>query len=397
MDIAETLSIALEAIRINKLRSVLTALGIIIGVASIILLISIGAGLQNYVSGQFEKLGSNSIFILPGKVQISAQGGPPRSVNKLTFNLVDKLKREKGPYITEVSPFIEITVTASHKNQSKITTFFGGPSTFFSNYGFKAKEGRLFSDSDDRAARKVAVIGQTIAKEFYKGENPLGKQISISKKNFTVIGILEAQGSAAGIDIDNFIGVPLNAAKKVTGSNQVNSVYIKTTSTKNVDKAKAQIDKVLSRTLSEDDYTIISQEQLLSSVLQILGVLTFALGGIATISLIVGGVGISNIMLVSVTERTREIGLRKAVGATPRDILGQFLVEAIILSLFGGLIGITIGFLGSLALSTYLRTAVPLWSVALGLGFSSAVGIVFGVAPAIRASRLEPIIALRHE
>ena len=160
---------------------------------------------------------------------------------------------------------------------------------------------------------------------------------------------------------------------------------------------KKHIEKILSRTLSEDDYTILSQEQLLSSILQILSVLTAGLGGIAAISLIVGGVGISNIMLVSVTERTREIGLRKAVGAKPRDILQQFLAEAIILSVSGGTIGITLGFLGSLAISNFVQTAVPIWAVALGLGFSTLVGVIFGVAPAIRAARLEPIEALRHE
>lgn len=397
MDVSEILSTSLESIRINKLRSVLTALGIIIGVAAIILLISIGAGLQNFVSGQFEKLGANSIFILPGKVQVGPQGGPPQSINKLTFEIVDRLRNEKGPFINEISPLIEINVTASYRGKSEITLMDGVEEFYFTKQDIKAKQGRVINDRDDKSARKVAVIGQTLAEKLFQNQNPVGQKISLSNKPFTVIGVLEPQGNAGGVDIDNQVLIPLNSARVLTGANQVNSILATTTSTETIPQAKEQIEKVLNRSLSEDDFTILTQEQLLSSILQILSVLTFALGGIAAISLIVGGVGISNIMLVSVTERTREIGLRKAIGARPRDILSQFLTEAVILCLLGGLIGVTIGFVGSVILSQYLATAVPFWAVGLGLGFSTLVGIVFGVAPAIRASRLQPIEALRHE
>lgn len=397
MDILETIKLALEAIKINKLRSILTALGIIIGVASIVLLISIGTGLSNYVSGQFAKLGANAIFILPGRVRVGPQGGPPRSINKITFDIAERLDREKGPYITEISPLIQLNVTASYKGQSKITTLAGTKSTYFTSSGITAAAGRVYSDRDDAASRKVVVIGKTLGADLFKGDTPVGKTILLSKKPFSVIGVLEPQGNAGGVDIDNQALMPLSTARKLTGTNQVNSILVRTVSTKEMALAKAQVEKVLKRTLTEDDFTILTQEQLLSSILSILSVLTMALGGIAAISLVVGGVGISNIMLVSVTERTREIGLRKAVGARPRDILGQFLVEAVILSVFGGVIGITTGYLGSLALSNFLKTAVPLWAVLLGIGFSSTVGIIFGVAPAIRASRLEPIVALKHE
>lgn len=397
MEMIEILNSAQEALRINKLRSALTSLGIIIGVAAIILLISIGSGLQNYISSQFEKLGTNTIFILPGKVQFGPQGGPPRSVNKITFKLAEKLEKEKGEAITDVSPFIEISVTAAFRNQSKITTLAGTKSTYFAIFDIKTKEGKVFSESDNQTSRKVAVIGQTLAKDLYKNQDPIGKTISLSNKTFTVIGVLEPQGNVGGIDVDNQVLIPLNSARALTGTDQVNSILVRTTSAQTIATAKAHVEKILNRTLSSDDFSILTQEQLLSSILQILGVLTFALGGIAAISLIVGGVGISNIMLVSVTERTREIGLRKAVGARSVDILSQFLIEAVILSLSGGAIGILIGYLGSLALAGFIQTAVPLWAVFLGFGFSCLVGIVFGVAPAIRASRLEPIVALRHE
>lgn len=397
MDTRELFALSIGAIRVNKLRSALTALGIIIGVAAVILLISIGSGLQQYVTKQFENLGTNSIFIVPGKFQFTSGGGPPQSVNKLTFLVVERLEKNKGNLITDVAPFIEITITASNRNKNKITTLEGTKPGYFESLGFTPEKGRTFNAADNSAGRKVAVIGQTIAKELYGVQNPIGKKISLSKKSFTVIGVLKAQGNVGGIDVDNIVAIPINSARVLTGTDQVNSVLVKTVSVQAIPQAKARIERIMLRTLSEDDFSIISQEQLLSSILSILGILTFALGGIAAISLVVGGVGISNIMLVSVTERTREIGLRKAIGARPRDILYQFLIEAVILSLFGGMIGILIGYIGSLAISIFLQTAVPLWAVILGLSFSTVVGIVFGVAPAIRASRLDPIVALRHE
>jgi len=397
MEILETINSAQEALRINKLRSFLTSLGIIIGVAAIILLISIGSGLQSYISAQFEKLGTNTIFILPGKVQFGPQGGPPRAVNKITFKLAEKLEKEKSEAIIDIAPFIEINITATYRNKSKVTTLAGTRSTYFSIFDIKTESGRPFSEKDNQTSRKVAVIGKTLASDLYSAQDPIGQTISLSSKSFTVIGVLEPQGNVGGVDVDNQALVPLNSARALTGSDQVNSILVRTTSAQTIPVAKAHVEKILKRTLSEDDFSILTQEQLLSSILQILGVLTFALGGIAAISLIVGGVGISNIMLVSVTERTREIGLRKAVGARSGDILGQFLTEAVILSISGGAIGILIGYLGSLALARFIQTAVPLWAVLLGFGFSSLVGIIFGVAPAIRASRLEPIVALRHE
>ena len=218
-----------------------------------------------------------------------------------------------------------------------------------------------------------------------------------SNKSFQVFGVLKPQGNVGGVDIDNQVIIPLKSARKLTGTDQVNSILVRSSSSTMVPQAKEAVERVLRRSLSEDNFSILTQEQLLSSVLQIIGVLTTALGGIAAISLVVGGVGISNIMLVSVTERTREIGLRKAVGAKPRDILKQFLIEAVILSFSGGLIGVGIGYVGSLILGQFLQTAVPLWAVLLGLGFSTSVGVIFGVFPALRASRLEPIVALRHE
>lgn len=397
MDFLEVLQTSVESLRRNKLRSILTALGIIIGILSIILLISIGSGLQKFVSGQFEKLGANTIFLVPGKVQVGPQGGPPRSINKLTFNIVKQIEKNKGANITDVSPFIQTNVTTAFGSNSKITTLEGTKSDYFKQFEIFVENGRVFTDSDNKAARKVAVIGQTLAHDLYKTQNPVGQNISISGKNFKVIGVLAKQGNVGGIDVDNQVLIPLESARKLVGANQVNSVLLRTTSTDTIEPAKLHVAKILNKSLSEDDYTMLSQEQLLSSITQILSVLTLGLGAIAAISLVVGGIGISNIMLVSVTERTREIGLRKAVGATSKNILYQFLTEAIILSLLGGIIGVTLGIVGSLIIGRFLATTVPLWAIALSLGFSTLIGIIFGVAPAIRAARLEPITALRYE
>lgn len=397
MDFLEVLQTAAESLKRNKLRSILTALGIIIGISSIILLISIGSGLQKFVSGQFEKLGANTIFLVPGKVQVGPQGGPPRSINKLTFAIVKQIENNKGTNITDVSPFIQTNVTTAFGSNSKISTLEGTKSDYFRQFEIFVENGRVFTDSDNKAARKVAVIGLTLAKDLYNTQNPVGQNISISGKNFKVIGVLAKQGNVGGIDVDNQVLIPLESARKLVGANQVNSVLLRTKSTDTIEAAKAHTAKILNKSLSEDDYTMLSQEQLLSSITQILSVLTAGLGAIAAISLVVGGIGISNIMLVSVTERTREIGLRKAVGATSKNILYQFLTEAIILSLLGGIIGITLGYLGSLLIGRFLATTVPLWAIGLSLGFSTIIGIIFGVAPAIRAARLEPITALRYE
>ena len=392
----ETFYLAIEAIKVNKLRSSLTALGVIIGVSAIILLISISSGLQRYVSGEFEKLGANSLFIVPGKFRFTG-GGPPRAVNKITFKIAEAIEKEKGGVIGEVLPFLEIDVTANYRGKSKITTLFGTKTAYFDLAGIGVESGRIISEGDNTSARRVAVVGKTIASDLYGIEEPVGKKIQVSNKSFQVIGVLKPQGNVGGVDIDNQVIIPLKSARKLTGTDQVNSILVRSSSSTMVPQAKEAVERVLRRSLSEDDFSILTQEQLLSSVLQIIGVLTTALGGIAAISLVVGGVGISNIMLVSVTERTREIGLRKAVGAKPRDILKQFLIEAVILSFSGGLIGVGIGYVGSLILGQFLQTAVPLWAVLLGLGFSTSVGVIFGVFPALRASRLEPIVALRHE
>jgi len=258
-------------------------------------------------------------------------------------------------------------------------------------------KGRKFTEAEDRAAKKIAVLGPTLANEFFPDINPLGKKITIGSTRYTIIGVTDKLGSVAGQDPDNTAYIPINTYLTQTGTDTISSLLVSAKSQESVEQTKQKINDILLTKLDKDDFTIQSQEQLLSSILSIISFITYALGGIAAISLLVGGIGISNIMLVSVTERTREIGLRKALGATPADILTQFLLEAMILSLIGGSAGVALGFLGSIGLSQFLSTSVPLWSVILAFGFSAGVGIIFGSVPAWRAAKLNPIDALRYE
>lgn len=261
----------------------------------------------------------------------------------------------------------------------------------------KIASGRWLSKTDLNASAKVAVIGPSLAEKLFGDLEPLGKQISISQRRFEVVGVAEKYGSLLGIDVDNAIYIPITTAQKVIGFDNLMQIMVKVDNKDHITEAQDLVKNYFLRKLTKDDFSVIDQRQILNTINQILGVLTLALGGIAAISLIVGGIGIMNIMLVSVTERTREIGLRKAVGAAPLDILSQFLTEAIILSCGGGIIGVLIGGGLSLILGKFLPTTVTLWSVLLSFGVSATVGIVFGIAPAIRASKLTPVDALRYE
>lgn len=225
----------------------------------------------------------------------------------------------------------------------------------------------------------------------------LGKQIDVAGLKYTVIGVIESRGSVFGIDFDNSIYIPFSTAQKQFGIDRLNTIYISAKDSETVVEVQKKAIQLLKKRLSDDEFTVQTQQQTLSTISQITSVLTLALGGIAAISLIVGGIGIMNIMLVSVTERTREIGLRKALGAKPKDIRNQFLIEAVTLSSLGGLIGIILGIGIAFVIGRFFTTAVPLWSIALSFGFSMLVGVVFGVAPAIRAAKLDPITALRYE
>jgi putative ABC transport system permease protein len=400
MQLTETFTLALKAIFSNKLRATLTMLGIIIGVSCVILLVAVGQGLQIYITEQFESLGANTVAVLPGEVSLDegfSGSEPDFAGSKLTIKMANDLDRLEGP-IVEAGAAIQIPASLSYKGKSKRATVAGITANYSDIRNLTTSTGRNITQADVDSARNVAVIGDSIRESLFGQSDSIGKDITLSNSKFTVIGVLTNTGSGGlGLDINNFVSIPITSAQRLTGKSTVQAINIKARTKEDIPEAIDMAKRYMATQLKKDEYSVLDQQSLVSSINSILGIVTAALGGIAAISLVVGGIGIMNIMLVSVTERTKEIGLRKAIGAKPGDILTQFLIEAVVLSLVGGGIGIGLGYLGALAISQYFPAQVTLWSVGLAFGVSSLVGIVFGVAPAIRASRLQPIEALRYE
>ncbi len=397
MDLLETFHTSITAILANRLRSFLTVLGIVIGVTSVILLVALVSGLNLYITNQIQGLGSNLIFVVPGRIGGARSPGGVQA-NKLTnIDATELRNRLQGE--AEVSPAVQRTTTLKFANKSdKGTAIFGVESNYFKVISsLKLSSGRFFNANESAAAKRVAVVGPSVVNTLFNGGTALGKTIDVNGLRYQVIGVLESRGSTFGIDQDNAIYVPIAAAQRQFGLTNLNTIYISANKSEDVKAVQSKADVILKRRLNEDDFSLQTQEQALSTVSQITGVLTVALGGIAAISLIVGGIGVMNIMLVSVTERTREIGLRKALGAQPEAIRNQFLIEAITLSGIGGVIGILLGIGLSMIINIFFTTSVTLWSIFLSFGFSMLVGVVFGVAPALRAAKLNPIQALRYE
>lgn len=396
MKFSELLSLALQSLRSNKLRSGLTTLGIIIGVFAVILLISIGSGLQKYITDQISGLGSNLIFVIPGRVGGARTAGGQQT-NKLTIQDAKQMQLRLKDF-AKVGPIIQKSTTVKFENrENKATSVLGTTANYPDIVKTEIAKGSFFTLSQERSGSRVALIGNTVAENLFQNKNPIGKKISVSGNRYSVIGVTKKRGSTFGIDQDNVVIIPINSAQKQFGVTNVNTIYLSAIKPSYVGLVKTRATQILMKRLTDDDFTIQTQEQTLSTIQSITGVLTVALGGIAAISLIVGGIGVMNIMLVSVTERTKEIGLRKALGARPTDILKQFLLEAVILSISGGTIGILLGLVSSFVLSQFFASDVQLWSVLLAFGFSVGVGVIFGIAPAIKASRLSPIEALRYE
>ncbi len=396
MQILQTIRSSFTAILSNKVRSFLTTLGIVIGVTSVILLIAVVSGLQTFITTQIQGLGSNLLFVVPGRIGGAHSPGGIQE-NKLVYPDALNLKVKLGNE-AEVSGAVQKNAVLKFKNKNdKGVAIFGVEANYPKIISVKLTNGRFFKESEQQAAKRVAVIGLTVKSNLFAQGQVLNQSIDVAGQKYTVIGILESRGSIFGMDQDNSIYVPITTAQRQFGIERLNTIYIGANNPDNVSNVQKKATTILKKRLTEDDFTIQSQAQALSTISQITGVLTLALGGIAAISLLVGGIGIMNIMLVSVTERTREIGLRKAVGARPSDIRNQFLIEAIILSGFGGVIGILLGIIFAFIIGRFFTTTVPWWSILLSFGFSTLVGVVFGVAPAIRAAKLDPIEALRYE
>lgn len=386
----------------NKSRTVLTSLGVIIGVTSVILLTSIGNGLKIYVNQQFEALGSNTIFVSPGKIfndngSFSNARGSIMSTSFSEKNLTD-LKR--GLKTNLIMPLKTVTVEVKSNTTKKSTTLVGtnylyGPNN---NSAPSANRGRWFTKEEEDKKSNVAILGATIATDLFPNGNGLGKKIVVNSKNLKIIGINDKKGSSfGGPSVDEYIFTPFGIAADIAGDQNIQQIVIKAPNKSQIDNTKAKVTKILLEHYDKDAFSVFDSAQLLNSINAIIGTLTVALTGIAAISLVVGGIGIMNIMLVTVSERTKEIGLRKAIGAFPSAILLQFLFEAIILSGLGGFIGIILGSLGTMTINNFFPAKVTLGSIILAFGVSFLVGIIFGVTPARKASKLSPIEALRYE
>lgn len=386
----------------NKSRTLLTSLGIIIGVTSVILLTSIGNGLKIYINKQFDSLGANSIFISPGKV-FNDNGGFAQGGMMMTTSFTQKdvnilTRKLKTSLVMPVN--VTFANIKSVNDTKKAVEIDGSIEEFGENNSIvpSAGNGRWFTKEENDKKSEVIILGYKVAQTLFPNSSAVGKKVIVGGKTLKIIGVVDKKGaSMGGPSIDDQAYSPFTLVSDLAGNNNVNTITVKAPSKELMDNTKKEITKILLEKYDKDAFSVFDSAQLLSSINSIIGTLTIALTGIAAISLIVGGIGIMNIMLVTVSERTREIGLRKAIGAFPNAILLQFLFEAIILSGIGGIIGIILGSLGTAVINNFFPAKVTVGSIALAFGVSFMVGIIFGVAPARKASRLSPIEALRYE
>jgi putative ABC transport system permease protein len=405
MRIAPTFNVALRALRRNKLRSVLTALGIIIGVGAVIAMVGIGNGAKAQVEAQIASLGQNVILIFSGSTTSSGIRTGWGGAGTLKIEDAEAIRREV-PGVIGVSEEVVSTTQVAAGNQNWFTRIYGESADYFDIRQWPLADGAPFTSQDVRSANKVCVIGRTTATQIYGNENPIGQILRIKEVPFTITGVLTPKGlSTQGVDQDDIVIMPYTSAmKRVIGGTTLRNINVQIGDPQQLEAAQQQIISLLRqrhniRPGRDDDFTVRNQQEIAQAATATTAVMTVLLGSIAGVSLVVGGIGIMNIMLVSVTERTREIGVRMAVGAHGSDILTQFLIEAVTLSSVGGVIGIICGIGASKALSTYAHwpTLISISSIAIAFLFSAAVGIFFGFYPARKAAALDPIEALRYE
>lgn len=394
---------AMKTLTANKLRSSLTMLGIIIGNASVITMVGVGQGAQRYASEQFETLGPNVLFIVPGTP----------SARNATFDLPRTLVLEDAeaiaaqvPSVNEVAPQIQSQYLVTYGNRSQNPIIIGTTPEFQTVRDYTMAQGRFLTALDVQRTNQVAVLGAEVAEQLFGGEDPIGKQVRIKDVSFQVIGVTEPKGSFLGNNQDDSAFIPVTTmANRLVGrtspyGTELTFISVSAKNENSVEAAQFQITNLLRlrhKIVNDDDFTVRTQKDALEIVGNVTGALTIMLAAIAGISLFVGGIGIMNIMLVSVRERTQEIGLRKAVGASQQDILVQFMIEAIILSAAGGVLGTLIGVGGItlIGLTTPLQAGVSPVAIALAVGVSGGIGLFFGVVPARQAAKLDPIVALR--
>ncbi|PKL52291.1 MAG: multidrug ABC transporter substrate-binding protein [Nitrospira bacterium HGW-Nitrospira-1] len=408
INIPSTIRISFRALRVNKMRSALTMLGIIIGVGAVITMLAVGTGARQRIGDQMASIGSNLIMVAPGATTAGGVRMGAGTQSTLSIGDADAMQKE-CPAVLYVAPVHSGTAQVVYGNQNWSTGITGTTTNMLSVRDWPLTEGRPFSDEEVRSAAKVCLLGQTVVDNLFGGINPIGQIIRIKNVPFTVIGILDAKGQdPGGRDQDDAIYVPVTTAqKKLFGTafpGMVRMIMVKAKSAEDLAAAEKQINELLRQRhhigqKQDNDFTVRNLTQMMQAAEQQTEVMTLLLAAIASVSLLVGGIGIMNIMLVSVTERTREIGVRMAIGAKTWDIRLQFIIEALILSLIGGFAGVIIGISASKIVSLLAgwSTVVSLLSVFMAFGFSGIVGIFFGFYPAYKASLLDPIDALRYE
>ena len=401
----ESVRIALTALFANKLRSILTMLGIIIGVAAVIAMVSLGMGVRRSVQSNIASLGSNMLIVMPG----SANSGGVRSAagSSITLKYDDaKAIKTKIKNIDYVSPTVQKSYQIVNGNQNWNSTVYGVTSEYMSIRSLTIATGSFITQSDMDKRNRVAVIGTTVATNLFGTSNPVGQNVRVNGSPYKVIGVIESKGqSSMGQDQDDVVIIPLTTAQeRLMGITYVQSVNIQVSDPNKMDQVQSETETLLRQRHhivgdKENDFTVRNLTSLLETMTQTTTMITLLLGSIAGISLLVGGIGIMNIMMVSVTERTREIGIRKALGATFKDIMLQFLIESVVIGVIGGLIGIVFGCLGSAAIAkaASFQTVITAAPILVSFFFSVGIGLFFGIYPARKAARLDPIEALRYE
>ena len=409
MNIVQSVRLALQSLVTHKLRSGLTVLGLVIGVGAVIALVAAGAGAQAQVRERFESLGSNLLVVMPGAASYRRVSQGAASAQSLTNDDVQAITR-LATSVSAIAPQYSFQASAAYGNKNTRTTVLGATPAYLPVGNWRVARGRFIDDQDLTSQAKVAVLGASVVEDLF-GEtliDPLGKMIKINRQNYQVVGLMASKGVGGSQNLDDRVVIPLSTAQIKfggAGNTSLQAINVQVVSADKIERAKAELASILRarhglRPNQADNFTVRDQTQVVEMVEQTAETFTVLLGSIAAISLVVGGIGVMNIMLVSVTERTREIGIRKAVGAKRRDILTQFLAEAVVLSLLGGLLGVLGGYGGAQVVTPLLggsRALVTPQSVVMALSVSIAVGLFFGIYPATRAAALSPIDALRYE
>jgi putative ABC transport system permease protein len=392
---------ALQSIAANKIRALLTTLGVIIGVMSVILLVAFGESAQAYVENEFAIMGSNILIVTPGKQEtvgiIPVTAGSNR---KLTYEIAETIKR-RAAGVTGVASNSVGSANLRYEDRSRNVLLIGTTPDFEDVRQLYTEIGRFITDADIERNNKVCVIGRTVKRELFGNKRALHERITVNGAKHMIVGILEDRGMALGIDLGDIVIVPLPSAQEMFNKDELWEILVAAKDQEDIDRAEVAVREILLQAFDgQEDFTITDQDGMLSTFSRIFEMLQVLLVGIASISLLVGGIGIMNIMLVSVRERTREVGVRKAVGARRSDIAIQFLIESITLSVLGGCIGIGLGASGAFVIHILYPTlpiGISLWSALLAFGFSVTVGVFFGVYPAVKAASVDPVEALRYE